>query len=348
MKRILPILLVLLTVAGAFGFALRYFHRAEVTGVNQVVEDPEGRLWAATRNGLLRQGSDGTMEMMPLPSLTHHPYPAIYALCLDPQQSRLWIGAWNHLYCYDLRGERFVTIADSTIYATVALSIDSVGRVAAKTERGLFRLALGDSLPEGKAERVDSVRYEKTAARNLPVLYHSHRPGGRKVSLAAAMVLAVLAIVEIVVLSRRRFVKRSVVAVETVPGDGLASEKAAEVVTGDAFAEEKASAAKPDFKRQAGRVVDAHLADAGFNANVFAQEMAVSRAQLFRKFKAETGQTVNEFITERRMLVAARLLKTTSRTVSDIAEAVGYSDASNFRRAFVQYFGVTPSQYAKS
>lgn len=67
-------------------------------------------------------------------------------------------------------------------------------------------------------------------------------------------------------------------------------------------------------------MVNAHLADEDFNADVFAREMAVSRAQL---------------------------LQTTNDTQAVIAMKVGYSDASNFRRAFIHQFGMTPSEYVK-
>lgn len=74
------------------------------------------------------------------------------------------------------------------------------------------------------------------------------------------------------------------------------------------------------FLERAQKVVNAHLADEDFNADVFAREMAVSRAQL---------------------------LQTTNDTQAVIAMKVGYSDASNFHRAFIHQFGMTPSEYVK-
>lgn len=42
-------------------------------------------------------------------------------LAVDSIAQRLWIGAWNHIYCYNLKDERFVTISDSTVYQTVRM-----------------------------------------------------------------------------------------------------------------------------------------------------------------------------------------------------------------------------------
>jgi AraC-like DNA-binding protein len=38
------------------------------------------------------------------------------------------------------------------------------------------------------------------------------------------------------------------------------------------------------------------------------------------------------------------LLKTTNSSVSDIAEMVGFSNASNFSNAFKNYTGISPSE----
>ena len=95
-------------------------------------------------------------------------------------------------------------------------------------------------------------------------------------------------------------------------------------------------------------MVDAHLADEDFSIDQMASELAVSRAQLFRKLKAASGQTPKELIDERRMGLAVTLLTTTDRTVSDIAWMCGFSDASNFRRAFVRVYGQSPSEYRES
>lgn len=101
------------------------------------------------------------------------------------------------------------------------------------------------------------------------------------------------------------------------------------------------------FINRAVEVVHNHLSSFNFTADVFAQEMAVSRAQLFRKIKAMTNQTVNAFIMAIKLNRAVELLQTSDNQINEIALKCGFSDASNFTRSFVKKFGVTPSNYKK-
>ncbi len=99
------------------------------------------------------------------------------------------------------------------------------------------------------------------------------------------------------------------------------------------------------FIDKALRVVENHLADTNFNINVFANEMKISRIQLYRKFSAITKQTVYEFIQNIKFKKATDMLVHENKSVSEVANAIGYTEATNFIRAFSKHFGVTPSKY---
>jgi len=101
------------------------------------------------------------------------------------------------------------------------------------------------------------------------------------------------------------------------------------------------------FINHAVEVVRSHLADLNFTPDLFASEMAVSRAQLFRKIKAMTNQTVQEFIVTIRLNEASELLLTTTHTIGEVAVMTGFSEASNFTRSFTKKFKKTPSAYMK-
>ena len=101
------------------------------------------------------------------------------------------------------------------------------------------------------------------------------------------------------------------------------------------------------FLRQTMDVVEAHLADFQFDVDVLAQKVAVSRRQLFRKFKALVGCPPNVFIRTVRLKRAAQLLKESKMTVSEIIFAVGFSDPKYFRAVFKGQFGMVPAEYAK-
>ncbi|HEY2738488.1 MAG TPA: helix-turn-helix transcriptional regulator, partial [Thermoanaerobaculia bacterium] len=75
-----------------------------------------------------------------------------------------------------------------------------------------------------------------------------------------------------------------------------------------------------------------------------ARVAGVSRATLVRHFSAATGMGVADFLTRTRMTIAADLLTSTSRSLDDIATAVGYSSSSAFGKSFRSATGTTPSR----
>lgn len=62
-------------------------------------------------------------------------------------------------------------------------------------------------------------------------------------------------------------------------------------------------------------------------------------------FKNETGQTLNQYITEYRMERAKQLLEDSRYKISDISSRVGYSDGNYFGKSFKKYTGLSPSEY---
>ncbi|MCH8033148.1 MAG: AraC family transcriptional regulator [Bacteroidetes bacterium] len=67
-----------------------------------------------------------------------------------------------------------------------------------------------------------------------------------------------------------------------------------------------------------------------------------------RIFMAVTGETVNNFTNRLRAEKAARLLKFSKNSVSNIALDCGLSSPSAFSRSFKQYFGLTPNEFKKN
>ena len=102
-----------------------------------------------------------------------------------------------------------------------------------------------------------------------------------------------------------------------------------------------------EFLRRVVEIVEKNLADYEFDVEKLARQMAVSRRQLFRKFKALAGCTPNVFIRDLRLKRAAQLLRDSHLTVSEIIYAVGFSDPKYFRSIFRERFGVLPGEYHK-
>ena len=78
-----------------------------------------------------------------------------------------------------------------------------------------------------------------------------------------------------------------------------------------------------------------------------AGRMYVSPATVSRRFKAETGFTIPEFLNRARVRLAQLRIQEENASLSEIAQAVGFCDASYFSKVFLRYTGVTPSEYAK-
>jgi transcriptional regulator GlxA family with amidase domain len=68
---------------------------------------------------------------------------------------------------------------------------------------------------------------------------------------------------------------------------------------------------------------------------------------LKRRFKVATGTTLIEYLQNLRVEAAKQLLESGIQAVDEISAAVGYEDASFFRRLFKRQTGLTPSQYRR-
>ena len=66
-----------------------------------------------------------------------------------------------------------------------------------------------------------------------------------------------------------------------------------------------------------------------------------------RIFKEQCGVSLSEYIKERRITEAARLLRTSELCNDDIMEKVGYTDKKQFYKNFREIYSVTPAQYRK-
>ncbi|WP_343248762.1 response regulator [Diplocloster hominis] len=62
-------------------------------------------------------------------------------------------------------------------------------------------------------------------------------------------------------------------------------------------------------------------------------------------FKAETGQTLNQYLTEFRMERAKQLLEDPRNKIADISSRVGYTDGNYFGKSFKKIVGLSPSEY---
>lgn len=92
-------------------------------------------------------------------------------------------------------------------------------------------------------------------------------------------------------------------------------------------------------------VIEKHLDNPELSVDILCKELGLSRTHLNRKMKELTGESPASYIRQIRLQKSARLLKTKSLTISEIAFTVGFSSPSYFSQAFRDYYGVTPKEY---
>jgi AraC-like DNA-binding protein len=92
--------------------------------------------------------------------------------------------------------------------------------------------------------------------------------------------------------------------------------------------------------------LSAHLGDP-IDAEDAAQHMRYSLVHLNRFLLRVVGKSVSRCLRDLRMTHARDLLRHSDLSVARIADRVGYSDASNFRRAFKQAVGVGLKEYRR-
>lgn len=88
-----------------------------------------------------------------------------------------------------------------------------------------------------------------------------------------------------------------------------------------------------------------HLSDSDLSVEDISAEFHLGRTQMYRKTKALTGKSPIELLRTARLRKAAKMLKETERSISEITYACGFSVPSYFTKCFHEYYGMTPSEW---
>lgn len=95
------------------------------------------------------------------------------------------------------------------------------------------------------------------------------------------------------------------------------------------------------------KLVEENISNSNFSNDELAALMYMSRSTFYRKLKAVTGMSGNEFIRTTRLNYAAKLLESGNYSVTDAAFEAGFNDIKYFRKRFQDQFGVSPSEYKR-
>ncbi len=98
-----------------------------------------------------------------------------------------------------------------------------------------------------------------------------------------------------------------------------------------------------EFLKKVIQYIELNIENTELTVDLLAQNMNLSRSQVYRKIKALTDLTANEFIRQIRLKKALNLLSEGNLNISEIAYSVGFSSQSYFTRSFKEYYGKSPS-----
>jgi len=88
-----------------------------------------------------------------------------------------------------------------------------------------------------------------------------------------------------------------------------------------------------------------NYADSALSISEISSVCGVSEGYFRRRFSNETGISPIKMLTDIRMQEAASMLTCGFYTVSEVSEAVGYSDPKYFSSAFKKHMAVSPARY---
>jgi DNA-binding response OmpR family regulator len=99
------------------------------------------------------------------------------------------------------------------------------------------------------------------------------------------------------------------------------------------------------FFKRVNEIVEKYYTDSAFDVDHFASEMFVSRSQLYKKMKAITNLSANDFINVYRLKKSKELLQNNNLQISEVAYATGFNDPKYFSRIFKKYYKCSPSEF---
>jgi AraC-like DNA-binding protein len=112
-----------------------------------------------------------------------------------------------------------------------------------------------------------------------------------------------------------------------------------------AFFNESTNTLDKEFLEKLTSIIELNLEDEEMNISTIASQLNMSHSTLYRKIKALTNLTANEYIRKVRINVGEQLLLTNQYTISEIMYKIGINSSSYFRQCFKDEFGMNPSDY---
>jgi signal transduction histidine kinase/ligand-binding sensor domain-containing protein/AraC-like DNA-binding protein len=100
-----------------------------------------------------------------------------------------------------------------------------------------------------------------------------------------------------------------------------------------------------EFIKKAVDIVNDNILNSDFSVEEFSKLLYMSRPVLYRKLKALTDQSPQDFIKIIRLKTAVDYLNQTNMSINEVAYNSGFSDPKYFSTCFKKYYGMSPSKY---
>lgn len=94
--------------------------------------------------------------------------------------------------------------------------------------------------------------------------------------------------------------------------------------------------------------IEDHMSDQDFSVPELATYIGMSQPVLYKKIRAITDLSVNDFIKTIRLKKAAQLFAQKTYNISEVSYLVGFNDPKYFSREFRKQYGYTPKAYVTS
>lgn len=95
-------------------------------------------------------------------------------------------------------------------------------------------------------------------------------------------------------------------------------------------------------------IIEKNYTKTDFNVEEFANDLHMSRSQLFRKLKSLSGQTPSEYLYAYRIKQSIDLLQNSDLNIAEIAYKTGFSSPNSFTKTFTKHIGTSPSKFLGS
>ena len=91
-----------------------------------------------------------------------------------------------------------------------------------------------------------------------------------------------------------------------------------------------------------------NFADPDFDTEALIKAMAMSRSSFVRRMKQLFATSPNAWLKNKRMTLAAQMLREKGARVNEVCYATGFKYPSYFAKCFKEVYGVLPEEYKKT